>query len=127
MEIRQKINLDFGRDTMPITVFAKQNDNKTRYLEITPLNCGQSYNLEGGITPRLQLTKSDGHTVLNDATIEDGVILVELTAQALAAAGVAVAEIGLYKGEELLSSQNFYIDVERGAFDKDAPTSSVFK
>ena len=124
MEIRQKINLDFGRDTMPITVFAKQNDNKTRYLEITPLNCGQSYNLEGGITPRLQLTKSDGHTVLNDATIEDGVILVELTAQALAAAGVAVAEIGLYKGEELLSSQNFYIDVERGAFDKDAPTSS---
>lgn len=124
MEIRQKINLDFGRDTMPITVFAKQNDNKTRYLEITPLNCGQSYNLEDGITPRLQLTKSDGHTVLNDATIEDGVILVELTAQALAAAGVAVAEIGLYKGEELLSSQNFYIDVERGAFDKDAPTSS---
>ena len=124
MEIKQKINLDFGRDTMPITVFAKQNDNKTRFLEITPLNGGQSYALEEGITPRLQLTKADGHTVLNDAKIENGVIIAELTAQALAAPGVAAAEIGLYKGEELLSSQTFYIDVERAAFDKDAPASS---
>lgn len=85
MEIKQKINLDFGRDTMPITVFAKQNDNKTRFLEITPLNSGQSYALVEGITPRLQLTKSDGHTVFNDAKIENGVIIAELTAQALAA------------------------------------------
>ncbi len=124
MEIRQKLSLDFGRDTHPITVFAKQNDKNTRFLEITPLNCGQAYALEDGITPRLQLTKADGHTVLNDATVENGVIVVELTPQALAAAGVAVAEIGLYKGEALLSSQIFYIDVERAAFDKDAPVSS---
>ncbi len=124
MEIRQKLSLDFGRDTHPITVFAKQNDKNTRFLEIAPLNCGQAYALEDGITPRLQLTKADGHTVLNDATVENGVIVVELTPQALAAAGVAVAEIGLYKGEALLSSQIFYIDVERAAFDKDAPASS---
>lgn len=124
MEIRQKLSLDFGRDTHPITVFAKQNDTKTRFLEITPLNCGQAYAIEDGVTPRLQLTKADGHTVLNDATVENGVIVVELTPQALAAAGVAVAEIGLYKGEALLSSQIFYIDVERAAFDKDAPASS---
>ena len=124
MEIRQKLSLDFGRDTHPITVFAKQNDTKTRFLEIIPLNCGQAYAIEDGVTPRLQLTKADGHTVLNDATVENGVIVVELTPQALAAAGVAVAEIGLYKGEALLSSQIFYIDVERAAFDKDAPVSS---
>ena len=124
MEIRQKLSLDFGRDTHPITVFAKQNDKNTRFLEIAPLNCGQAYAIEDGVTPRLQLTKADGHTVLNDATVENGVIVVELTPQALAAAGVAVAEIGLYKGEALLSSQIFYIDVERAAFDKDAPASS---
>ena len=62
MEIRQKLSLDFGRDTHPITVFAKQNDTKTRFLEITPLNCGQAYAIEDGVTPRLQLTKADGHT-----------------------------------------------------------------
>ena len=124
MEIRQKISLDFGRDTLPITVFAKQNDAKTRFLEITPLNCGQSYTLEDGVTPRLQLTKADGLAVLNDATIEDCVIIVELTPQALASPGVAVAEIGLYKGEALLSSQIFYINVERAAYDTETPESS---
>lgn len=124
MEIKQKISLDFGRDTHPITVFAKQRDKNSRFIEITPLNCGQIYSLESGITPRLQLTKADGHTVLNDATVQNGVIIVELTEQALAAAGVAVAEIGLYKGEALLSSQNFYIDVEKAAFDSSAPESS---
>jgi len=124
MEIRQKINLDFGRDTLPITVFAKQNDANTRFIEITPLNCGQSYTLEEGVTPRIQLTKADGHTVFNDATVENGKIIAEFTEQALAAAGTAVAEIGLYKGSELLSSQVFYIDVKKSAFDKDAPESS---
>lgn len=124
MEIKQKISLDFGRDTHPITVFAKQRDKNSRFIEITPLNCGQIYSLESGIMPRLQLTKADGHTVLNDAAVQDGVIIVELTEQALAAAGVAVAEIGLYKGEALLSSQNFYIDVEKAAFDSSAPESS---
>ena len=124
MEIRQKIKLDFARDTMPITVFAKQNDANTRFIEITPLNCGQSYVLEEGITPRIQLTKADGHTVLTDATVTDGKIIAELTEQALAAAGTAVAEIGLYKGDELLSSQVFYIDVKKSAFDKEAAESS---
>ena len=124
MKILQEINLDFARDTLPITVFAKQYDQESRFVKVKPLNHGQPYELENGVTPRLQLTKSDGHTVLNDATIESGVIVVELTPQALAAAGVAVAEIGLYKGNALLSSQIFYIDVERAAFDKDAPASS---
>jgi len=124
MEIRQKIKLDFARDTMPITVFAKQNDANTRFIEITPLNCGQSYVLEEGVTPRIQLTKADGHTVLTDATVTDGKIIAELTEQALAAAGTAVAEIGLYKGDELLSSQVFYIDVKKSAFDKEAAESS---
>lgn len=124
MEILQSLSLDFGRDTHPITVFAKQRDNESRIIEITPLNNGQPYELENGITARLQLTKADGHTVINDAAIENGIITVELTAQALGAEGVAVAEIGLYKGSAVLSSQVFYIDVKKSAYDSSAPESS---
>ena len=124
MEILQSLSLDFGRDTHPITVFAKQRDNESRIIEITPLNNGQPYELESGITARLQLTKADGHTVINDAAIENGIITVELTAQALGAEGVAVAEIGLYKGSAVLSSQVFYIDVKKSAYDSSAPESS---
>ena len=124
MEILQSIVLDFARDTVPITVFAKQYDQHTRYVSITPLNNGASYTIGTGVTARLQMTKPDGTTVINNAQILNNVIKAELTAQALAAAGVAVAEIGLYKNDELLSSQLFYINVVKAAYDEDAVESS---
>jgi len=124
MKVTKAIALDFGRDTTPVTVFAKQRDKQSRFIEITPLNSGQSYELPAGVTARLHLTKPDKHTVLNDAEIAGGKITVELKEQALAAAGTAVAEIGLYMGEALLSSQIFYINIERAAYDPAAPESS---
>ena len=129
MEIVHKISLDFARGTMPVTVFAKQYDKDTRKIEITPLNNGAPYTLDSDITPRLQMTKPDKTTVINDAAISDaaisdGKIIATLTGQALTAAGTAVAEIGLYKGSTLLTSQTFYIEVERGAYDENAVKSS---
>ena len=124
MEILQSIVLDFARDTVPITIFAKQYDQHTRYVSITPLNNGASYTIGTGVIARLQMTKPDGTTVINNAQIINNVIKAELTAQALAAAGVAVAEIGLYKNDELLSSQLFYINVVKAAYDEDAVESS---
>lgn len=124
MQLIHSIALDFGRDTLPITIFAKQYDKESRFVEIVPLECGKDYTLESGVTARLQLTKPDGHTVLKTATIANGVIKVELTEQTLAAAGTAVAEIGLYKGNSLLSSQIFYIEIKRAAYNPDAPASS---
>ena len=124
MKILQEINLDFARDTLPITVFAKQYDQESRFVKITPLNHGQPCELESGVTARLQVTKADKTQVINDATIEDGVINAELTAQVLAAEGVAVAEIGLYKGDSLLSSQSFYVNVRGSAYDQNKVKSS---
>lgn len=124
MKILQSIALDFNRDTLPITVFAKQYDKESRLIAISPLNSGQTYELEAGVVPRLQLTKADGHTVINDCTVEDGVIMAELTEQCLVVAGIATAEIGLYKDDGLLSSQTFYIDVKKSAYESSAPESS---
>ena len=124
MQLTHSIALDFGRDTLPITIFAKQYDKESRFVEIVPLECGKDYTLESGVTARLQLTKPDGHTVLKTATITNSVIKVELTEQTLAVAGTAVAEIGLYKGNSLLSSQIFYIEIKRAAYNPDAPASS---
>ena len=124
MQLTHSIALDFGRDTLPITIFAKQYDKESRFVEIVPLECGKDYTLESGVTARLQLTKPDGHTVLKTATIANGIIKVELTEQTLAVAGTAVAEIGLYKGNSLLSSQIFYIEIKRAAYNPDAPASS---
>ena len=66
MQLTHSIALDFGRDTLPITIFAKQYDKESRFVEIVPLECGKDYTLESGVTARLQLTKPDGHTVLGN-------------------------------------------------------------
>lgn len=124
MNIITSINLDFGRDTFPIYVFAKQGDQESRFVEIVPLNNGQSYVLEDGITARIGCTKPDGTTVLNNCTITDGKIYAELTSQILAVHGLVTADIGLYKGTALLSSQVFYVKVAKTAYDPDAPVSS---
>ena len=124
MNITTKINLDFGKKGFPIHVWAKQGDQETRFVEITPLDKDQAYTLEPGITARFQATKPDGTTIFDNCTISDGKITAELTAQTLAVAGIVVAEIGLYKGTELLSSALFWIDVEELAYDPNAPASS---
>lgn len=124
MQVLKRIKLDFARSLNPITVFAKQGDANSRVIEIEPLENGETFTIPQGVIPRLQLTKPDGHTVINDAEVNGKVISVLLTEQALAAAGLAIAEIALYKGNELLSSQTFYIDIKQSAYNPDAVESS---
>lgn len=124
MNITSTIYLDFGRMTLPITVFAKEGNSESRYIEVYPLNVGQPLELEEGVVARVQVAKPDDTQVVNNAEIDDGKIYVELTAQMLAVPGIAVAEIGLYKNSALLTSQNFYIDVRPGACDMDKVESS---
>lgn len=124
MNITTKINLDFGKKGFPVKVWAKQGDQETRFVEITPLDNDQAYTLEAGITARFQATKPDGTTIFDNCTISAGKIIAELTAQTLAVYGIVRAEIGLYKGTELLSSAVFYIEVDELAYDPNAPASS---
>ena len=116
MQILQKIFIDFGRHTIPTTVFAKRYDSESRYIEIMPLNNGQKYELESGITAALQIVKPDEKVVISPCTISDGVITAELSKQALAVDGIAVAEIALYKNTAVLSSQTFYIEIRDSAY-----------
>ena len=40
MQLTHSTALDFGRDTLPITIFAKQYDKESRFVENVPLECG---------------------------------------------------------------------------------------
>lgn len=116
MQVLQSITLDFGRNTIPTTVFAKRYDSESRFVKITPLNNGQSYTLDDGITAALQIVKPDGKAVISDCAISDGIITAELSKQALAVNGIATAEIALYKDTAVLSSQTFYIEIKDSAY-----------
>lgn len=124
MNTNQKIVLDFGQKNGPVTVWAKQGDSQSRYIEITPFNCGQEMKLESGVRAELRVTKHDKKVAVHTAAISNGVIIAELTNQILAAAGEAVAEIALLKGAEILSTQTFVINVEKSAYNADKVESS---
>lgn len=124
MEIKSHISLDFARLTQKTTVYAKQSDGGTRSIEITPLENGQPFIIEEGITARINMKKPDGNNVMNDCEISEGKIIVQLTSQMLHAFGIGIADIGLYKGDTLLSSTTFYITIEKAAMQPDDGMSS---
>ena len=124
MNITASITLDFGRDTFPVRVFAKQGDQESRFVEVIPLKLGQPLSIPAGTVARLGATKPDNTQILNDCTITDGKIYAELTEQMLSVSGTVIAEIGLYQGVTLLSSQTFLVNVRETAYDEDVIMSS---
>lgn len=97
-------------------VRAVQGDNQTRYVHITLLNNQIPYNLSD-IEPVLRGTKPDGTIIFNHCEIsDDGEIIVELTSQILASAGMGKYEIALYKTDEVLTSFPFNIYVSPVSF-----------
>lgn len=115
MQTTTEIKLDIARNTSPPTVYAKQGDNGTRYVTATLLENGVPYTLDSGITARIRVLKPDNTAIYNAATVSGNTVTAELTSQALAVPGVAIAEIGLYKGAQILTTFIFYVRIERSA------------
>lgn len=107
------------------TITAKCGDRNSRFLEITFLSSrNEKLSLPDGAVPRIRCTKPDGTYVLNDGFVYNGKAYVELTEQVLAAAGRAEADVAVYKDDALLSSANFYINVEELPYDENGIVSS---
>lgn len=119
-DVEKMIYLDFAQKTSPITVFAKQGDNKTRTIQIFPMLDGipMAIDREAQYVAKFAAKKPDGHYVYNDSAKinDDGTITVTLTDQTLAAHGNATCCIMLEtKSDDVLTSQNFTLIIEYSA------------
>ena len=120
MRLTTEIKLDLARNSSPPTVWAKQNDSNTRYIRAKLLENGADFPVETEVTARIRVLKPDNTAIYNYATIDRPAsggtyVDAELTSQVLAVAGVAIAEIGLYYGQQILTTFTFYLRVERSA------------
>lgn len=106
-------------------VRAVQGDQKTRYIHITLLENQKPYVLSD-IKAVLRGTKPDGKTIYNNCGIsDDGEIIVELTEQILAFAGIGKYEIALYDTDEsVITSFPFNIYVSPAQFNPETILSS---
>ena len=136
------ISVDFY-DKKYISINAKQLDRKTRFLSVTCYSHGELCPLNSGEhSAYIRYKKPDGYTVFNLCDINPkGKIIVELTDQMLAVAGICytdlvvvnkgsavvdknTGEIVAINNSGILSSMPFYIDVFETAFENSEVESS---
>lgn len=90
----KQISLDFYNNNF-VSVYAKQSDANSRYVNITCTDHGKKVVLDNNaVSAFVRMKKSDGNYIYNDAEIlNDGTILVELTQQMLTATGKHVSDV----------------------------------
>lgn len=119
------ITVDLYGEPQYYMVSAKQGDRATRFVRVRLTNGGKEFEIPEGVTLLANIQKPDGHFCYNECGLDGNRVLVELTNQALAAAGTAYCDVELRTsdGEEILSSAAFGIEIERSMRDEDAIVS----
>ncbi|MDT8717600.1 BppU family phage baseplate upper protein, partial [Clostridium sp. 19966] len=116
MQYIKRINLDIDKN-VNVTIDAKQNDTKSRFIEFTLYNNTVVMDLTNH-TVKIFAVKADNKLIFNNVTVEDaanGKVLVELTSQALAVIGVLQCEIAIYGSDSsILTTKTFTINVLEG-------------
>ena len=119
-----KITLDVQKAVCPAAISVKKGDTARRLL-IHLAERGYPYHISADCRAVFSAQKPDGHVVLNNCRIEDGVIVYEFTAQTVAAAGNVECEIILYgAGGNQLTSASFQITVEDTIYDTETEVES---
>lgn len=149
MNVTREIDVDFYSQEY-IFVNAKQYDKISRFLQITCNNQGEPIALDSTkCKAYIRYRKADDLGAFNECVItEDGKVIVELTEQMLAAAGICYGDLVIYKIDDVtteiltasdslyvpddnvtvLATMTFYINVKAAALDNaEIESSNEFK
>ena len=121
MELIKELTIDlYNPYPLPI-VNAKQYDTG-RGVRVTLKAGSDLFTPEG--TVNIYILKPDGTKIYNACSVEDAVVTVDFTNQALAVAGDAQAEIQVESGADIVSTPIFVIRVLKSNIDDDAIEST---
>lgn len=143
----KKVGIDVS-DNKYISINAKQYDRNLRYILITCYNQKVLFPIKKSVhSAYIRYKKPDNHEVFNTCEItENGEILVELTEQMLAVAGICYADVVIHKNmalevdiaenddglveiinvgnDGIISTMTFIVNVQEAAFDNEQIESS---
>lgn len=143
LETIKEINIDVSNKKY-VTLNAKQYDRASRFILVSCCNQGAPFPIDKSCYAFVRVRKPDNLGVFNSCEItNDGKILVELTEQMLAFAGLSYADIVILKNlpveeeitkntaqliesnnDKILSTMTFCIDISEAAFGNKSIASS---
>ena len=114
MQLITDITLELTGDERLYMASAKQGDKRTRFIRVALTNNGKVFTIPTGYIVIANIKKPDKHFCYNECKVTDNKVMVELTNQALAAAGTAHCDIEIRDAQNVyvLSSQAFTIGIE---------------
>lgn len=120
------INIEMSGETKKYAISAKQGDKATRFIVAKLLNNGEPYQIPSGTQVVVNIKKPDGKHVYNECEYKDADVTIELTNQALAAAGTGICDIEIRSNDssQVVSSASFEIEIEKSMRSEDAIESS---
>ena len=120
------VQIDLYGETQRYLASAKQGDRASRYLRVQLMNNGNEFQIPDGVCLIANIKKPDGKFCYNECSAENNRVMVQLTSQALAAAGTAYCDIEIRTstGAFILSSAAFTIEIEPSMRDEDAILST---
>lgn len=120
-----KITLDIHKTVSQVSLTVKKGDTGRRLL-IHLAERGYPYHISEDCYAVFTAKKPDGKVVFNDCSIDDCVIIYELTDQTVAAVGMADCEIILYgENGKQLTSASFSIIVEDTIYNTETEIEST--
>ena len=110
-----KFNLEMSGDTKKYMVSAIQGDRATRRIVVKLMNDGEPYVIPNQAFVNVNITKPDGKSVYNACEHSGAEVTIELTSQALAAAGTALCDVEVRSADDsqIITSASFEIEIER--------------
>ena len=126
MQMITSIQLELYGKTKFYLVSAKQGDKATRFVEVELMMYGNQFVIPADAVVYANIKKPDKKFCYNECKVENNHVMVELTNQALAAAGTAYCDIEIRRASnsEILSSASFTIEIEESMRDESAILSS---
>lgn len=126
MRLITDITLELAGEERLYMVSAKQGDKKTRYVRVLLTNNGKEFIVPDGLRVIANIKKPDRKFCYNECVLEDNRIIIELTNQALAAAGTGHCDVEIRdeQNELVLTTQAFTIEIEESMRDENAIESS---
>lgn len=122
MEMITDITVDLYGEEQLYLVSAKQGDKATRWVRVQLMNNGNEFEIPADVKLFANIAKPDGRFCYNECECQNNRVMVQLTNQALAAAGTAHCDVELRSADDnqILSSASFTIEIEKSMRNENA-------